>query len=96
MGELLEALRHPAAALGFAGQFAVLARFVVQWIASERERRSVIPTVFWHFSIAGAILLLVYAWLRKDPVFLMGQVAAMAIYVRNLMLVRRQPRPETT
>jgi lipid-A-disaccharide synthase-like uncharacterized protein len=95
MRELLEALRHPAALLGFAGQFAFLVRFVVQWIASERERRSVIPTIFWHFSIAGALLLLVYAWIRKDPVFLFGQVAAMAIYVRNLVLVRRHARPES-
>ena len=95
MRELLEALRHPAAALGFAGQIAFLARFVVQWIASERERRSVIPVLFWHFSIAGAILLSVYAWIRKDPVFLLGQGAAMAIYIRNLVLVRRHARPET-
>lgn len=92
MHEFLDALRSPVAVLGFAGQAAFFARFVVQWIASERSRRSVIPVAFWYLSLAGALLLLGYAWVRRDPVFLLGQAAAMAIYVRNLVLLRRCPK----
>lgn len=91
MNEFLEAALHPVALLGFAGQSAFLGRFVVQWIASERRGRSVIPTAFWYLSIAGAVLLLGYAWMRRDPVFLLGQLAALAIYARNLVLLRRTP-----
>jgi lipid-A-disaccharide synthase-like uncharacterized protein len=94
MHELLHALKTPAAVLRLAGQLAFFCRFVVQWVASERSRQVVIPVAFWYLSIAGALLLLGYAWLRRDPVFLIGQVAAMAIYLRNLALLRRAPRPE--
>jgi len=89
MNDFLQAALHPVALLGFCGQFAFLGRFVVQWIASEKARRSVIPPAFWYLSIAGALLLLAYAWLRKDPVFLLGQLAALGIYARNLVLIRR-------
>jgi lipid-A-disaccharide synthase-like uncharacterized protein len=76
--------------LGFAAQALFSARFVVQWIASERAGRSVIPTAFWIFSIVGGLLLLVYALYRKDPVFIAGQGLGLFIYLRNLYFVRRE------
>jgi lipid-A-disaccharide synthase-like uncharacterized protein len=82
------------AALGFLAQALFSARFVVQWIASERARRSIIPTAFWWFSIAGGLLLLVYSLHRKDPVFIAGQGGGLLIYVRNVMFVLREQRGE--
>lgn len=75
--------------LGLLGQAAFSARFVIQWLASERAKRSVVPTAFWVFSAAGAALLLTYAIHRRDPVFILGQSAGLAIYARNLFLIRR-------
>ncbi len=76
-------------AVGFLGQGAFSARFVVQWVASERRRESYVPTAFWWLSIAGGLLLLAYALYRKDPVFTLGQAAGLAVYVRNLTWIRR-------
>jgi len=76
-------------ALGFLGQAMFSGRFLVQWIASERLRRSIVPTAFWWFSIAGGVLLLSYALHRRDPVFILGQCAGLVVYTRNLMLIRR-------
>ena len=59
--------------IGFLGQGFFFMRFVVQWIASERARKSIIPTAFWFFSIGGGIVLLIYAIYREDPVFIAGQ-----------------------
>jgi lipid-A-disaccharide synthase-like uncharacterized protein len=75
-------------AIGLIGQAAFAARFLVQWLASEKARRSVVPIQFWLFSIVGASILLVYAIHIKDPVFILGQCAGMFIYARNLMLIR--------
>ena len=75
--------------LGFAAQGLFTMRFVVQWIASERAGHSVIPLAFWVFSIAGGILLLVYALYRKDAVFIAGQAFGVFVYVRNLYFVMR-------
>lgn len=75
--------------LGFGGQAVFMGRFVVQWLASERDRRSVIPVSFWYLSILGALVLLVYALHRRDPVFVAGQGLGVAIYLRNLQLIRR-------
>jgi lipid-A-disaccharide synthase-like uncharacterized protein len=77
---------------GFIAQVMFMARFLVQWIASERARRSVVPTAFWFFSIAGGLLLLIYAIYREDPVFILGQAAGLFIYVRNITLIRRERR----
>lgn len=79
-------------ALGFLAQALFSARFLVQWIASERAGRSVIPVAFWLFSIGGGALLLVYALYRKDPVFIAGQALGLFIYARNLYFVRREQR----
>jgi lipid-A-disaccharide synthase-like uncharacterized protein len=78
--------------VGFAGQALFSARFLVQWLASERRGRSVIPLAFWYFSIAGGMTLLAYAIYRADPVFIVGQLAGVFIYVRNLHLIRLERR----
>lgn len=72
--------------LGFSGQVVFSARFLVQWIASERARRSVVPRMFWWLSLGGGLTLFVYAAARQDPVFMVGQGAGLAIYLRNLRL----------
>jgi lipid-A-disaccharide synthase-like uncharacterized protein len=73
--------------LGFVAQGFFTMRFVVQWIASERARRSVIPVAFWFFSIGGGALLLVYALYRRDPVFIAGQALGLIVYLRNLYFI---------
>jgi len=75
---------------GLMGQMLFSARFVVQWIRSEKEKRSVIPTAFWYFSITGGIVLLTYALHKQDPVFILGQTLGLFIYVRNLQLIRKE------
>ena len=75
-------------AFGLTGQLLFTARFVVQWLSSEREKRSVVPPSFWYFSIGGALMLLVYAIYKRDIVFTFGQSSGLFIYVRNLQLIR--------
>ena len=75
---------------GLLGQLMFTGRFLVQWIASERARRSVVPVAFWWFSIAGGMVLLAYAIYRRDPVFILGQSLGVFIYSRNLWLIRHQ------
>ena len=70
--------------IGLAGQLLFTGRFLVQWLASERARRSVVPVAFWWFSIGGGLILLAYAIYRKDPVFILGQAMGVFIYIRNL------------
>jgi len=77
-------------AIGLGGQLAFGARFLVQWIYSERQGRSVIPTAFWWLSLAGGVILLTYAVHRRDPVFILGQAFGLVVYVRNLMLIARR------
>ncbi len=76
--------------LGFTAQILFSARFLVQWIASERAKKSVIPVSFWFLSIFGGGLLLLYAIGRKDPVFILGQSAGVFIYSRNLYLIYKE------
>jgi len=76
--------------LGFAAQGFFFMRFIVQWIATERARRTVLPISFWYFSIGGAILLLIYSLHRQDPVFIFGYALAMVIYIRNLYFARKK------
>ncbi len=76
--------------LGFLAQGLFTARFLVQWIASERAGRSVIPLAFWLFSMGGGVLLLAYALDRKDPVFIAGQAFGVFVYARNLYFVLRE------
>ena len=80
-------------AVGFLGQGLFSARFLVQWIQSERLRRSVIPVAFWWFSLGGGATLLAYAIWRQDPVFIAGQAGGLLIYLRNLYFIRREQKP---
>ena len=75
--------------VGFLGQAMFFGRFLVQWICSERAGRSYIPISFWYFSLGGAALLLTYAIMRRDPVFIVGQSTGFFIYSRNLILIHR-------
>ncbi len=75
--------------IGYVAQALFAMRFVVQWIASERAGRSVVPTAFWVFSIGGGVMLLAYALYRKDPVFIIGQAFGLFVYLRNLQFVLR-------
>ena len=77
-------------AVGFAGQLLFSARFIVQWVLSERKGRSYIPMAFWYFSIAGGMTLFAYAIHRQDPVFIAGQAFGLIIYLRNLTLIARE------
>ena len=81
-------------AVGFIGQLLFTSRFLVQWIASERAHRSVVPLAFWWFSIAGGATLLAYALWRRDPVFAVGQASGLFIYTRNLMLIGKARKAE--
>ncbi|MCG6902467.1 MAG: lipid-A-disaccharide synthase N-terminal domain-containing protein [Rhodobacter sp.] len=75
---------------GLFGQLLFMGRFLVQWIASERQGRSVVPVIFWYFSIGGGIILFAYACYRADPVFILGQSMGLFIYARNLWLIRAE------
>jgi lipid-A-disaccharide synthase-like uncharacterized protein len=76
--------------VGFLGQALFFSRFLVQWIASERKKESVVPIHFWYFSIGGGLTLLIYSIHRVDPVFIVGQAAGLLVYGRNLYLIRRK------
>jgi lipid-A-disaccharide synthase-like uncharacterized protein len=78
--------------VGYAGQALFSMRFIVQWVASERVGRSVIPVAFWFFSIGGGVLLFVYALYIRDPVFIIGQGLGLFVYLRNLYFVFRERR----
>lgn len=78
--------------IGLAGQLMFSARFIVQWITSERAKRSVIPMAFWYLSIGGGMILLSYAIYRRDPVFILGQSMGLSIYLRNIFLIRAENR----
>jgi len=77
-------------AFGLLGQAMFSARFIVQWLHSERVRRSVIPVAFWYFSVAGGAILLSYAIWREDPVFILGQSCGIVIYLRNLYFIHAE------
>jgi len=83
-------------AIGFLGQALFSMRFLVQWIYSEKKKRSVIPLAFWYFSLAGGITLLSYAIYRKDPVFILGQATGVFIYTRNLQLIARERKSKSS
>ena len=78
-------------AIGFLGQGLFSIRFIIQWLKSERIKRSVVPLAFWYFSLAGGVVLFVYSLHRRDPVFIVGQALGIFIYLRNLWLIHREP-----
>lgn len=77
-------------AIGFIGQGLFSTRFIIQWLSSEKQRKSVIPVAFWYFSLLGGMTLLSYAIYRRDPVFILGQGSGLIIYVRNLHLIYKE------
>ncbi len=77
---------------GFVGQILFFFRFFYQWLASEAAKRSVVPEAFWYFSVAGGLVLFIYAIQRADPVFIVGQGCGLFIYARNIYLIRRERR----
>ena len=79
-------------AFGLGAQLVFTGRFLVQWIESEREGRSVIPVAFWVLSLVGGVMTLVYGLARRDAIIILGQVLANVIYLRNLMLISRSAR----
>lgn len=89
-GELLWIL------FGLVGQIMFTGRFVVQWIASERAKKSVVTRSFWLFSIMGSSILSVYAIYRRDPVFILGQLPGIFIYFRNLVIMRNHEKREAS
>ena len=91
----LDILTSTMGLIGLLGQMLFFSRFLVQWIASEKMGKSTIPISFWHLSIGGGGLLLIYAILRKDPVITLGQSIGLLVYVRNLMLMRRHKSAHT-
>jgi lipid-A-disaccharide synthase-like uncharacterized protein len=78
--------------VGLGGQALFSMRFLLQWIMSERARRSVVPELFWYFSLAGGLTLFAYAVHREDPVFMIGQATGLIIYSRNIWLIQREKR----
>jgi lipid-A-disaccharide synthase-like uncharacterized protein len=80
------------ALFGLAAQAVFMSRMMVQWIASERARRSVVPVAFWWLSLMGAVLLLAYGVLRQDIVIILAQVFGFVVYARNLWLIRAEGR----
>jgi lipid-A-disaccharide synthase-like uncharacterized protein len=74
-------------AFGLIAQLFFTARFLVQWISSERAGRSVVPMAFWFFSMGGGLMTLVYGLVKREPVIILGQALATIIYVRNIMLI---------
>jgi lipid-A-disaccharide synthase-like uncharacterized protein len=76
-------------AIGLAGQAAFFSRFLVQWVASERAGESVVPRAFWHLSLVGSLVLLVYSIHRREPILALGYVPNSVVYLRNLALLRR-------
>lgn len=81
--------------IGFLGQACFFSRFLVQWLASERQKKSIFPTAFWYLSIFGGSTLLCYALYRRDPVFIVGQSTGLLIYFRNLYFIRQEIRLKT-
>ncbi|MGO1117413.1 lipid-A-disaccharide synthase N-terminal domain-containing protein [Rhodovibrionaceae bacterium A322] len=75
---------------GFGAQAMFFMRFLAQWIVTERNRKSVVPEIFWYFSLAGGLMMLVYAIHRADPPIILGQMTGLFIYSRNIYFIWRE------
>ena len=76
--------------IGLFGQGLFMMRFIVQWIASERAKQSVMPEIFWYFSLGGGLIVFAYAIHQQDLVFMLGQGLGIFIYLRNLYFIRKR------
>ena len=74
-------------AFGLVAQLFFTARFLVQWISSERAGKSVVPMAFWFFSVAGGTMTLIYGLVKREPIIIFGQLLSNVIYIRNIMLI---------
>ncbi|MGE3182798.1 MAG: lipid-A-disaccharide synthase N-terminal domain-containing protein [Phycisphaerae bacterium] len=83
----LDQLADPLVIFGFVAQGVFMFRMVLQWIASEKRKRSYVPVSFWWISLIGALMLVAYGWLRSEPVIVFGQGLGLAVYIRNLVLI---------
>ncbi len=88
--ELYVELKDPWALIGWVGQLFFSSRFIVQWIATEREKQSIIPVSFWYLSIVGSLLLLIYGFYIKKPVYIVGYLFNSIVYVRNLYFIYKK------
>ena len=80
-------------AFGLLGQICFSMRFLIQWLHSEKKKKSVIPISFWYFSLVGSVILFIYAaFYLKDIVFILGQSFGLFIYTRNLMLIYKHKK----
>jgi lipid-A-disaccharide synthase-like uncharacterized protein len=75
--------------VGFGGQFLFMMRFIYQWLASEKAKKSVMPEAFWYFSLGGGIIVFIYALHQQDLVFILGQGLGVLIYLRNIYFIWR-------
>jgi lipid-A-disaccharide synthase-like uncharacterized protein len=80
--------------VGFGAQILFSSRFLIQWLASEKAGRSIIPVSFWYLSLGGGLLLLSYAIWRRDPVFILGQSTGVFIYSRNIYMIIRERKKQ--
>ncbi|MDR3423772.1 MAG: lipid-A-disaccharide synthase N-terminal domain-containing protein [Alphaproteobacteria bacterium] len=78
--------------IGFLGQSLFMMRFIVQWIASERAKKSVMPEIFWYFSLGGGLIVLAYALHKLDPVFILGQLPGVVVYSRNIYFIHKHKK----
>lgn len=92
---IFEKIKDPLVIFGFLAQFVFLMRFVLQWIVSEKKKQSVIPVQFWYLSIVGSLMILVYSIGRKDIVFSTASILNTMIYIRNLMLIKKNKKMST-
>ena len=94
--QVLKFFSDPMNVFGSFGQALFASRFIVQWIASEMAKKSVIPLAFWYFSLGGGLMLLIYAVYRDEPVFIAGQLPGIIVYSRNLYFIYREKRARPT
>lgn len=80
--------------IGLAGQCLFMARFIVQWLHSEKHGQSLIPVSFWYLSLLGGLIVLAYGIHKLDPVIILGQLPGTIVYTRNLMLIKRNQKRE--
>lgn len=80
--------------VGLFAQIMFSLRFILQWVSSEKEKRSVIPPAFWWFSLFGGLTLFAYGLHRREPVLILGQAMGVVIYARNIVLIHRSQREQ--
>jgi lipid-A-disaccharide synthase-like uncharacterized protein len=86
----IQQLQNPLVLFGFLAQFIFFMRFVLQWIVSEKQKKSVIPVQFWYLSVVGSIMILIYSIGRGDIVFAIASCLNTLIYIRNLVLINKR------